>query len=502
MPDTPFLKLSSDFESEPLPPPVPVAPGEADYWWRQPEDGPRGWVLPATWAMSVFVAIGWVPTRPGLQWMIAAIGVGAFLFASMRAGRPVEDRVALGLGVALLSVPVITDNQPLIALCLIAALGTITVTVVGARNWAGTVLAPLAMIPASVMSLTWWRFPRVGFHGTARVGTSWLRGGAIAAVLVVFFSVLLGSADPRFAEVIGALVPDLSFDWLWLRVVVFALTAFFLGTWSFAAGSELRWDRLSPRSRVQPPAVWLLPLASVDLVLLVFEVLQWDLLFSRYDARMYESDLSYADRVHQGFGQLVVVTLSALVLLAWAGWRTDRERPRHRAALLGAGGALVLLALGIVASALRRMWLYEQAYGWTLLRLEVGVFEIWLGVVLGIVALIWLIGRGPSVARIVLLSAAGTLVVLALARPEALVARWNIDRLQSTGKVDVDYLSGLSADAVPDLVCLPEPYRSEALDGRTTLRLETEDDPVFAVNLSRIRARNALADVAAGRSCR
>lgn len=503
MSDTPFVGLSPDPEPAPLPHPVP----ETDSLWVPPENGPRGWVLPATWVVGVFIAITWVPNRPGLQWMIAAIGVGAFLFASMRADRTVEDLIALGLGVALLSVPVITDNQLLIALCLLAAVGTLSVTVFGARNWAGTLLAPVAMMGAWVMSLNWWRAPRISSLGTVRVSSSWLRGGAIAVVLVAFFSALLASADPRFAEVLGALTPELSLDWLWLRVVAFALTVILLGTWAFAAGSTVRWERFSPRPRAQPPAVWVIPLIAVDLLLLVFGVLQWDLLFSRYDARMFEADLSYADRVHQGFGQLVVVTLSTLILLAWAGWRTDREQPKHRAVLLGAGGTLVLLALGVVASALRRLWLYEQAYGWTVLRLEVGVFEIWLGAVLVAVALFWLVGRGPSVARIVLLSAAGVLVVLALVRPDALVARWNIDRLQdprwntdrtqSAEKVDVEYLRGLSADAVPDLACLPEPYRSEVLDG-----WQVGNDPVFAVNLSRVRARDALAAAAAGHPCR
>jgi hypothetical protein len=368
--------------------------------------------------------------------------------------------------------------------------------VIGARNWAGTLLLPVAMIVAWAMSLSWWQSSPVRLRGKVRVDRSWIQGGAIAGVLVVFFSVLLTSADPQLAEVYGEFLPDLRPEILWARTVTFIIVAFLLGTWSVAAASTVRWDRLSPRPRTRPAVVWLLPLLAVDLVLLLFGVLQWDLLFGRYDARMYESDLSYADRVHHGFWQLVVVTVSSLVLLAWAGWRADRGRTRHRVALLGAGGALVLLALGVVASALRRMWLYEQAYGWTVLRLEVGVFEIWLGVLLVTVALIWLVGRGPSVARIVLLSGAGVLVVLALIQPDALVTRWNLDRFQDTGKIDTYYLRGLSADAVPDLTCLPEPYRSEALDGRVI-----EDDPVFGVSLSRIRARGALADVEAGHPC-
>ena len=35
-----------------------------------------------------------------------------------------------------------------------------------------------------------------------------------------------------------------------------------------------------------------------------------------------------------------------------------------------------------------------------------------------------------------------------------------MDRYQATGKIDLDYLQGLSADAVPVLDTLPEPQRS------------------------------------------
>jgi hypothetical protein len=452
--------------------------------------------MPVVWVVSAFIAFTWVRALPGLHWTLAALAVGALLIGSIRSRRTVADLVAVVVGVALLSTPVITDNQPVIVLCFLAALGVFTVAAFSAPNWAGTLLAPVALVSAWILSLSWWNRSRPRFSGRVRLDWTWVRGALIAIALVVFFSVLLGSADPRFAGILGSVASVWDMDRVWLSAVAFVPTVGLLATWLFAARSAPRWERMSPSPRRMPPAVWALPLAAVDLVLLVFGALQWDLMFGRYDQQMLESDLSYADRVHHGFWQLVVVTLSTLVLLAWAGWRADRDRPRHRRILMATGGALVLLALGVVASALRRLWLYEQAYGWTVLRLEVGVFEIWLGVVLIAVAVVWLIGRGPSVSRLVVLSAATVLVLLTVARPEALVARWNIDRLQDTGKVDVEYLSTLSADAVPELVCLPEPYRTQALDGR-----EIGGDPVFAVSLSRVRARAALADVSNGNPC-
>ena len=99
-----------------------------------------------------------------------------------------------------------------------------------------------------------------------------------------------------------------------------------------------------------------------------------------------------------------------------------------------------LLTLVVVASALHRMDLYQDAYGFTRLRLVVDLFEGWLGlVVIGVlVAGIGL--RGAWLPRVALLSGAALLLGLAIANPDAWIARHNVDRYQATGKVDWSYL--------------------------------------------------------------
>ena len=54
-----------------------------------------------------------------------------------------------------------------------------------------------------------------------------------------------------------------------------------------------------------------------------------------------------------------------------------------------------------------------------------------------------------------LLSGAAVLLALAVANPDAWIARHNIERYHATGKVDWGYLRGLSADATPTLAALP-----------------------------------------------
>ena len=81
------------------------------------------------------------------------------------------------------------------------------------------------------------------------------------------------------------------------------------------------------------------------------------------------------------------------------------------------------------------------------------------------------------------LLAGAALLALAAVNPDAWIAQHNLDRYADTGKVDWDYLQGLSADAVPVLATLPEDVVGCALAGH-----EPGDDDWLEWNLGRHRA--------------
>ena len=176
---------------------------------------------------------------------------------------------------------------------------------------------------------------------------------------------------------------------------------------------------------------------------------------------------------------------TALTLLVV--WAAARKAPRTTAGdrvwLRGSLGLLCVLTLVVVASALHRMHVYQEAYGFTRLRLLVDVFEGWLGLlVLGVIAA-GLTLRAAWLPRAALLSGAGLLLVLAAVNPDAWIAQHNLDRYDATGKVDWSYLQGLSADAVPVLATLPDEVVGCALTGH-----EPGSDDWLEWNLGRQRA--------------
>ena len=76
-----------------------------------------------------------------------------------------------------------------------------------------------------------------------------------------------------------------------------------------------------------------------------------------------------------------------LLVIGVAGRVAPRVERVDRLLLRVLLGTLAVCTLAIVASAVRRLSLYEDAYGFTRLRVLVGAVELWLGVVYLLVVL-------------------------------------------------------------------------------------------------------------------
>ena len=313
-----------------------------------------------------------------------------------------------------------------------------------------------------------------------------LSGLAVGVVAATVIGALLASADADFAAVLSDVGGWLSIDVpradvLVARVLTLGFVALTVLGLGFAASARLRPGRARPRE-ARSPAAWLTPLVLVALTITAFLAVEATRLFGG-EAVLHETSTTHAARAREGFGQLIVVTVLVLLLVGWAGRAAAGQ---HRRAMAAGGGALLVLALLLAVSALRRLWLYQDHFGWTVARLNAGAFELWVVVVLLAVAAAWLVRRTDLLPRLVAGSAGLGLLVIALAGPDALVAAADVRRYEQGKGIDTVYLSTLSEDAVPALVRLPEPVRACALPG------PSPDQPWYAWNLSRERAEDLL----------
>jgi two-component system, OmpR family, sensor histidine kinase BaeS len=457
-----------------------------DLW---PDRGAPGNVTVLLGALGVGVLAGIVlPFRDlGLGWFVVLVAAGGVLLNASRNRRDPFTLTCAVLCVALSSVVVIRDADWIAVLSVLAGAGLCAVGLVRGRRVPSFVMAAAAWPLAGLRGLPW-------LGRTVRIvtglgsGAALLRTAVWSVLGVTVFVLLFASADALFAEWVGVLVPDIGSEDFALRVFVSVAIGGIVLAGGYLALNPPALDRGARAARpVAHRFEWLAPVLVVDAVFVVFLVAQAAVIFGGHDYLERTTGLTYAEYVHQGFGQLTVA--SALTLLVV--WAATRKAPRatksDRAWIRGSLGLLCALTLVVVASALYRMHVYQDAYGFTRLRLLVDVFEGWLGLLVLATMAGGLALRAAWLPRFGLVSGVVLLLGLAALNPDAWIAEQNLERYEASGKVDWGYLAGLSADAVPVLADLPD----DLLACARTLDQRDEDD-WLEWNLGRSRARDAV----------
>jgi len=337
--------------------------------------------------------------------------------------------------------------------------------------------------------------------GGSGKGRAVARGILLAVPLLVVLGVLLASADAVFAAFFRV---DVNVD---VAGSVPHVAALVLGAWG--AGGLLRVASGAPVGRLQPMARRIgrleatIVLGSLVGLFAAFAAAQLVVLAGGGRHVIQTAGLTYAQYARSGFFQLLAVAVITLAVLLSLRAVADLEEPRARRSLLALSEATVGLSLVIVFVAVRRMDIYERAFGLTMLRLYVRLFSLWIG---GAFALLAVALAGAGRRRAWLPSAAAAmglafLLALNVVNPEAVVVRHNVAFAQRAHRFDLAYLSELSDDAVPALVgVLPElgaNARAEVV-ARLCPREQVPWTGWAAYNLSRRRADRALAELCSG----
>jgi hypothetical protein len=471
-------------------------------------------VLVATIAL---LAAGLVvrPPQAGLDRLDLWLPVGALVFAGFVAIRDDPLLVLADAAIAL-----VLAGASLASFAGIAVTRRTFLGVAELAAWM-TILVPTA--PASVLRAARLEAPwnAVG-NGRSR---AWpiIRGLAVGLPLVFIFASLFASADAVFGRWVESLLTfPIDLGDLPGRVL-FAGALGWLAAGALWAASRrlpqvaartLEGGRsLGAAAAARPIALPRAPLTEtltvlvlLDLLFAVFVGLQVAYLFGGLDT-LAATGLTYADYARRGFFELVAASaLVGLIVLGVEALVARRSRP-----YIGALIALMALTGVVLASALLRLRLYQDAYGWTELRFYALAMIAFLGLGLGWAIALVLTRRSAWLPHALIVTGLAVSIAVNLVGPQTLVTKQNLERavrpelVPSFGRVGLDatYLAGLGAGSIPPIVealpHLPQADRDALLP---VLALENErlaGDPSFsgwpAWNLAREQARAALTEL-------
>jgi signal transduction histidine kinase len=472
-------------------PHTPAAPPQdrlTTYWPDAPRRRPG---IVAAAAAAGILAATVIPERD--------LGLGTFLVFGVVAGTVFTAAATRTRGVRwtrldasdamlvflLLATLFVRDAEWITLLCLLAALAMTAVSSTKAASVLALLGTAVALPLATVRGLPWLR-RTLRPRGSVQAWLPLARTAVISAVLLLVFGALFASADALFASWVDVVTPDITWNDLPARIVLGTFIAAGTLAAAFVALAPPAVDRLRlPPGTSRSDFEWLAPVLVVDAVFLAFLAAQATAMFGGHDYLQQTTGLTYAEYVHQGFGQLTVATMLTLTVVAWAARKARPGWPRDLSL-----GALCVMTIVVVVSALYRMHLYEEAYGFTRLRLLVSVFEGWLGVLVLLVIIAGVVGARRWLVPVAVRLGAAGLLGLALVNPDLYIAEHNIARAGAPAGIDWEYLGQLSADAYPALVRLPE----EQFDCATRDSAQLGDDDWLEWNLSRERARDLMAE--------
>ncbi|HET7762978.1 MAG TPA: DUF4153 domain-containing protein [Phycicoccus sp.] len=485
----------------PTPPPTPPAPpatgpGLLERFWPEPELRPQVRTVLLALAVGAFAAITWPYRNVGLETSLTMLLTGLLMWTVARHRRQPWTVASAVLAAVLASTAALRDAGGVVTLAVLAG---VTVAAVGLTRAHGllAMVASCAAWPLSALR----GLPLLGrtLAATSRRQLLWpvLRTVAISLLALVVFGGLFATGDAVFGSWAKALVPDLGWDTIVLRGFVLVLVTGVALTGAYLALNPPAADevRLPPARRSRRPWEWGVPVGVVVALFALFLLAQASEMWGGL-SYLRSSGTTYAEAVHQGFGQLTVATFLTIVVVALTMRAASRETARDRLLLRLLLGALGVLTLAVVASALYRMSLYQDAYGYTVLRVFVDGLELWFGLVVAMLLVAGVRLRGAWLPRAVLVSGAVFAIGFAVMNPDAWVTGRNIDRYEASGRLDTWYLTSLSADAVP-VVADRLPGELGSCVAHQMGGPSTGQDDWLAWNLGRARAEDALATLPA-----
>ncbi|MBN1564936.1 MAG: DUF4173 domain-containing protein [Anaerolineae bacterium] len=371
------------------------------------------------------------------------------------------------------------------------------------------VISWLASLSAVVPDSLHW-FKRVDLDNQ-RLATmrSVLRGLLITLPIVAVFTVLLSSADAVFGDfaeqALSFLLPESAANVIEQIILtgVFTMVAL-IGFWTMLYDHAPVFEEIAPHLKSHRFHLNIIEtsmvLGSVNFLFVAFVMIQARYFFGG-EANITAQGYTYAEYARRGFYELLAVSCMTMLLLVALENLTYRKREEENV-FRGLVVLMVVLTFVILIAAFQRLNLYENAYGYTRIRVMSGTFMVWLAVLLGVLLIAILRHRREVFWIGCIVTGLPFILTLNLMNMDGFIARHNIARFENTGGIDVPYLLSLSDDAIPTVATLianpdlDESERDQLLRGLGNRLYELDQDresrDLFGYHLGKARAWSAL----------
>ena len=288
----------------------------------------------------------------------------------------------------------------------------------------------------------------------------------IVIPIVIIVLILLSSADMLFGNMFGdfiKLFEKLSIENLIGRIILIIILFTYLGATINYLLYEYKGEKEKENTKNIENYTIKLLLTTLNIIYIVFDFIQIRSLIFHQGL----TNINYAEYARSGFFQLMFISIINLTILLIS--KKTKEDTKYNKVM---SVIMVLLTLIIIISSFLRMYMYESAYGYTLLRLLVYITLITEGILL-IPTLVYIFNRKINVLKPYMIIIISVYTIVSLSPIDYFIAKNNINRYNKTGKIDVYYLMNDSTDNISLLSDLY--YKLENPEDKRMLKMYLND---------------------------
>ncbi len=291
---------------------------------------------------------------------------------------------------------------------------------------------------------------REGKGSRSRILPKVFLGILISIPVLAIIIWLLSSADIVFKNLFINIPISKIIKHFLIIISVFIYTVCFL--WSLLKAFDEREKSVYGKIKWKlffDPVILLTILVLINVIYAVFSVIQFAYLFGG-SSFVLPSSYTYAEYARRGFFELIVVSIINFGILLFGIVFVKKDNKKMFTAIRAFLTLLVIFTFVLLVSAFYRMQVYEQAYGFTYLRVFVQTFMIML-FFLFIVNIVYIWYPKLPIIKSYFIISLAVYVIMNFANVDVIIAKNNINRYYETGQIDMSYLKGLSYDAAPEM---------------------------------------------------
>lgn len=271
-----------------------------------------------------------------------------------------------------------------------------------------------------------------------------LKSLLIVIPVVIVVLLLLISADQIFGNLFSKfniLIEDETIGKIIIRIINFVILFFYLGGTLYYISKKYKDDNVEEEKKnLKDPLTINILLTTLNIIYIVFDIIQINSLL----LHRVSSGFNYADYARSGFFQLMFISVINIVIILLSKKSKEKNYTKIMSLLT------VLLTLVIIVSSFYRMFLYEQAYGYTVLRLGVYIILI-TEVLLLIPTIFYIFNKKVKIVSYYLIITIAVYSLVNCFSIERIIAENNIRRYERTGKIDLYYLENNNYDNLNQL---------------------------------------------------